>query len=230
MNLMIPRDDPIPTLLKFMVEWVPGLSPSHRIEPSLIPKFVPGPLRAIYEVTGNWPVPYTEQWRAPNWKCGLFGRQDKLLPIDQLEPKDGRFTFLHENQYVWTCDTLIDSDDPPVYSNSMADESGPEEMQEVCGSLSHFLTTYCLQELAFGSKHLFCVDSEPSGPEEVVKGDLEPLWEKGVYVRKEPSHSFYVCNERLIVMSAWGDYWIAYNDSECTELINDSEHEIRRIH
>jgi hypothetical protein len=90
---MIPRNNPIPALLKFIVEWVPDLSPKHRIEPSLIPKFVPPPLRAIYEVTGNWPVPYTEQWRPPKWKRGLFGPQDKLLPMDLLKPKDGRFTF-----------------------------------------------------------------------------------------------------------------------------------------
>jgi hypothetical protein len=227
---MIPRKDPIPALLKFTVEWVPDLSPEHRIEPSLIPKFIPPPLRAMYEVTGNWPVPYPEQWRAPNWERGLFGSQDKLLPMDRLKPKDGRVTFLQENQGVWTCETLIDGEDPPVYSDSMAYESGSKEMQEVCGSLSHFLTTYCLQELVFGSKHLFCVDSKVEKPEELVRQDLRPVWEKGVYVNREPSHSFYICNERVMVMNTWGDYWIAYEDEACAELVDVSEHKIRRIH
>lgn len=229
MNLMIPRNDPIPALLEFTVRWVPDLSPEHRIEPSLIPKFIPPPLRAIYEVTGNWPVPYTEQWRKPNWIHGLFGPQDQLLPMHKLEPKDGRFTFLQENQYVWTCETLIDAEDPPVYSDAMAYETGTEEMQEVCGSLSHFLTTYCLQELVFGSRHLFCVDSKPTAPEELVKTNLQSLWEQGVYVRKEPSHSFYICDERVIVMNTWGDYWIASNEA-CAELVDVSKHKIRRIH
>jgi hypothetical protein len=142
----------------------------------------------------------------------------------------GGSLFLQENQAVWSCETLTEGEDTPVYSDSMAYETGSEDMQKVCDSLSHFLTTYCLQELTFGSKHLYCVDSEVGTPQELVQKELYPLWEKGIYVGKEPIHSFYVCSERLLVMSTWGDHWIAYNDEACTELINDSEHEVRRIH
>ena len=208
--------------------WVPDLSPMHRIEASLIPRFIPPPLRSIYEIAGNWPVPFTEQWRRPNWTPGLFGTQDQLLPMDKLKANGERFTFLHENQ-VWSCETLFDKEDPPVYSDSLAFEGGDDNMREVCSSLSHFLTTFCLQELAFGSRNLFCIDSEIRAPEDLVTGDLESVWVKGVYVFKEPTHSFYLCDSRLIVMDTGGGYWIAYNEAASSELVNKSL-KIRRIH
>lgn len=137
---MISREALIPALLKLIAEWVPDLQPRHRVVPADIPAFVPTPLRAIYELAGNYPVPFTEQWRRPNWITGLFGNQDQLLPIDQLEVVGERFRFLHENQGVWHCDTLANESDPPVFSDSRAYEYGDNEFREVCPTLSHFLT------------------------------------------------------------------------------------------
>ena len=99
---MISPDRPIPALLKFIATWVPDLSKNHRIAPSVIPQFVPAPLRSIYELGGSWPVPYSEQWRSPKWTAGLFGTQDRLLPLDQLVVNRDRFTFIQENQGVWS--------------------------------------------------------------------------------------------------------------------------------
>src|SRR5262249_14171734 len=93
---MIPRDNPIPALLGFLDAWGPELSPKHRIAASSIPAFVPPPLRSIYELAGNWPIPHTEQCRPPRWVPGLFGTQDLLLPLDQLAANGSRFTFIHE--------------------------------------------------------------------------------------------------------------------------------------
>src|SRR5688572_25116162 len=121
---MIPRDRPIPVLLEFIRTWVPDLSAKHRVAPSLIPPFVPPPLRAIYELAGNWPVPYTEQWQAPTWIPALFGTQDQLLPLDQLVVKGDRFTFIHENQGVWRCETKANAVDPPVFSDASSFEGG----------------------------------------------------------------------------------------------------------
>jgi len=225
---MITREAPIPGLLTLISEWVPDLQPRHRVVPADIPAFVPAPLRAIYELAGNYPVPFTEQWRRPNWIAGLFGNQDQLLPIDQLEVVGERFRFIHENQGVWHCDTLANESDPPVYSDSRAYEYGDNEFREVCPTLSHFLTTYCLQELVFGSQHLFCVDSEVEAPGDLVVGSLCDVWVKGLYVYGEPTHSFYLCNDKLFVMET-GGYWLATNDETQLTLISE-RHEIRRIH
>lgn len=224
---MITRESPVPGLLKLIAEWVPDLQPRHRVLPSDIPSFVPAPLRAIYELAGNYPVPFTEQWRRPNWMAGLFGIQDQLLPIDQLEVVGGRFRFIHENQGVWHCETLTNESDPPVYSDSRAYEYGDNEFREVCPTLSHFLTTYCLQELVFGSQYLLCVDSEVEAPGDLVVDSLCEVWVKGLYVYGEPTHSFYLCHGKLFVMET-GSYWLATNDESQLTLISE-RHMTRRI-
>jgi hypothetical protein len=231
--LVIPHDKPIPALLELITAWVPDLSPKHRTAASSIPAFIPPPLRSIYELAGNWPIPYTEQWRPPRFIAGLFGTQDYLLPLDQLLVKGDRFRFIHENQGVWSCETLINEDDPPVFSDAVAIDYSDEGMREVCPSLSHFLITFCLQELAFGSQNLFCVDSEPKNPGELVKVDLKPLWLDGMYAYKGAKYSFWLCDRDLMIMSTSmatpGDYWLAYNKEEASKLLG-TKHEIRRIH
>jgi hypothetical protein len=222
----------MPALLEFIARWVPELSTKHRIDGSLIPPFVPAPLRAIYELAGNWPVPSTEQWRPPKWIPGLFGPQDHLLPVDQLEVNGDRFTFIHENQGVWSCETRAGEADPPVYSDASSDGSD-DGMREVCTSLSHFLTTFCLRELVLGSRNLFCVDSEPRSPGELVERDVNSLWLNGMYVYEGVKFSFFLCERDLMIMSDGtgppGDYWLAYNKEDCSGLLS-RKHDIRRIH
>jgi hypothetical protein len=230
---MIPRHNPMPALREFIATWVPDLSPKHRVAASLIPAFVPPPLRSIYELTGNWPVPHTDQWRPPRWVAGLFGTQDRLLPLDRLVENANRLTFVQENQGNWTCETLINKGDPPVFSDAPGIDGSDERMREVCPSLSHFLATFCLHELTFGSQNLFCVDSEPKDPGELVKGDVKDLWIDGNYAYKGAKYSFLLCNGELIIMHTGmgppGDYWLAYNKRECSKLLATT-HEIRRIH
>jgi hypothetical protein len=185
----------------------------------------------LYKATGNYPVPFTEQWRLPNWTRGLFGRQDQLLPIDTLRLIDNRFRFVHENQGVWWCETLANELDPPVYSDATAYEYGDSEgtMREVCSSLSHFLTTFCLQEIVLGSQHLLCVDSPVDDPASLVSGQIADIWIKGWYAFGRPTHSFYLCERSLFIMDCWGDYWLAYNDDDARVLV-DSRAETRIIH
>ena len=167
------------------------------------------------------------------WIPGLFGPQDQLLPLDQLVVNGDRFTFIHENQGVWSCETQINEADPPVFSDASAFDGSDEGMREVCPSLSHFLTTFCLHELVFGSKNLYCVDTEPESPGELVNGAVERLWIDGMYAYKGAKYSFFLCGGDLMIMSTgmWspGNYWIASNNDECSELLS-TKHEIRRIH
>ncbi len=102
-------------------------------------------------------------------------------------------------------------------------------MRIVCPSLSHFLTTFCLQEVFFGSQHLFCIDSEVAGPADLVTDKLTDVWVNGIYVYNQPTHSFYRCGQGLFLMDTGGDFWLAYNDDRCAAHINQA-HEVRRIH
>ena len=230
---MIPRDNPISGLLSFISSWVPDLSARHSIDGSLIPSFVPPPLRSIYELAGNYPVPYSQQWRKPRWVPGLFGTQDMLLPLDQLVLKKDRFAFIRENQSVWTCETLANEADPPVFSDASAmDGSSGEAMREVSPSLSHFLTTFCLHELAFGSQNLYCVDTEGNRPSEFVRGEIQDLWLDGMYAYKGVTYSFFLCdNDVMIMHTPMGDdtFWLAYNKDDAAKHLKTSPG-IRRIH
>jgi hypothetical protein len=120
-----------------------------------------------------------------------------------------------------------------VFSDASSFDGSDEGMREVCPSLAHFLTTFCLHELLFGSRNLFCVDSEPKNPDELVKGDVKPLWLDGMYAFKGAKYSFFLCDRDLMIMGSGmgppGDYWLAYNKEECSRLLG-TRHEIRRIH
>jgi hypothetical protein len=152
--------------------------------------------------------------------------------LDQLVVKGDRFTIIHENQGVWSCETRINQDDPPVFSDAFAMDGSDEGMRQVCPALSHFLTTLCLHELALGSQNLLCVDSEPESPGELVQGDLRALWLDGVYAYKGAKYSFFLCDRDLMIMSAGmgtpGDYWLAYNKEEGSKLLG-KKHQIQRI-
>jgi hypothetical protein len=230
MPMLIPRDNPIPALLEFIAAWIPELSLIHRMESSSIPAFIPLPLRAVYEFAGNYPVPNKEQWRHPNWTSGLFNHQDQLLPVDQLELDGERFQFIHENQGGWSCETMANQLDPPVFSDSTVCEHDESEgtMRLVCSSLAHFLTTFCLQEVFFNSKNVFCIDSEETAPHGLVMGGLNDIWVNGTYAYDRPTHSFYLCNRGLFIMDSDGHLWLAYNDDRYALLINRAI-DIRRI-
>jgi hypothetical protein len=155
-----------------------------------------------------------------------------LLPVDQLVVNGDRFTFIRENQGVWSCETLINDADPPVFSDASSPDGNDEGTREVCPSLSHFLTTFCLHELVFGSWNLFCVDSEPQSPTELVEGDVQPLWLNGMYAYKGATYSFYLRDRDLMIMqTGWGspsEYWLAYNKDEGSKFLGP-KHQIRQI-
>ena len=165
------------------------------------------------------PVPYSEQRRPPKWTRGLFGYQDYLVPIDQLEVNGDRFEFIHENQGVWSCETVIHEADPPVFSDSL-NRGDSDKMKKVCDSLSHFLTTFCLQELVFGSRHVECVELALGDIRKLVGTKLSDLWIEGIYAFKKPTHSFYLCNRNLLVMKTQDLYWLATNDEKAVSIIN----------
>lgn len=210
--MTIPRRDPLPALVEFIRHWVPALTPSHGIPEHELPDFLPPPLRIIYGLAGNYPEPQTQRSAFQPW---LFGHQDHLLPIYELRPASDRLTFLMENQNVWTAETLLGPEDPPVFSNDLSDED-PPQMREVCPSLSHFLTTFCLQELALGSYDAIGVEPPPGDdPAAYCFGATKPLWLDGLYVSGAPTHSFYLCEGEVLILSLPGCdcWWLALRNA-----------------
>lgn len=131
---------------------------------------------------------------------------------------------------MWTCETIPNEADPPVFSDASAFDGRDDGMREVCPSLSHFLTTFCLHELVFGSQHLFCVDLETVILRELVVTDLEELWIDGMYAYLGAKYSFYLCrNELMIMASGSACTWIACKTDAGLKWISPLP-EIRRVH
>lgn len=217
--MLISNEDPLSDALLFVEKWFPELTDQHRIWPGLIPGWMPLPLQKVFEFAGNYPIPNDRQWRSPSWIGGLFSIQDKLLPIHQMQPVEGRFEFIRENQGVWSCETIAREVDPPVFSNADSESNSDLHYDLVCSSLSRFLTTFCLQEIFFRSGYVKFIDSEIQSPNEITVNSLQNLWVNGPYVFKYPTHSFYLCENRLLIMKSYDWYWFGYNEPDAIELI-----------
>jgi hypothetical protein len=81
-------------------------------------------------------------------------------------------------------------------------------MEEVCPKLSHFLTTFCLQEVFYGTSQGYCVEREDVLPQELVTRPVTPLCLDGMWIWKEPTRWYYSCDDRLMIMR---DYYCGYN-------------------
>ncbi|WPC39572.1 hypothetical protein [Clostridium sp. JS66] len=124
---------------------------------------------------------------------------------------------MSENQGNWTCEVEANNDNSSVYSDAAEvwDENALGH-EIVCKSLSHFLITFCLQELVFGSKYVGTINDK-FRMEQILKKS-EPLWLNGFYVNKERDHSFYVYDEKILIMDYAG-FWYACNDESSLHLI-----------
>ena len=113
---------------------------------------LPMPLRRLYEFAGRWPRRANQ--REIGHEVPAFSHQDSLVTFHRLSRDEGgKVVFLQENQRVWNCRTLPDGEDPPVWCHGdLIDLRGGYSSGEklVCESLSRFLTTFVLQEIAFG--------------------------------------------------------------------------------
>jgi hypothetical protein len=211
--------------LKFFIEkWAGDALLEYGLSEDEVPNYLPNPLREVYLFAGNW-VQQREndnknfmQGKQPR----IFQEQDCLLGIENLKRKNGRITFLIENQGTWTCEVDENNDESPVYCDSLeVYDSYLEGHQIICKSLSHFLVTFCLQELVMGSKYVGIIEAESE--EELVKSDLQALWLNGFYVFKEPTHSFYICDNRLLIMKVYGEFWCACNEENALSLLKNRE-------
>jgi hypothetical protein len=210
--------------LKFMIiQWAGPALPEYGLLESEIPMHIPKALRDLYLFAGNWPHPRDnrDHYFMPGKQPRMFQEQDVLLGVDNLKCENGRITFLMENQGNWTCEVDVDDDHSPVYCDAakLWDDS-IEEHEIVCQSLEHFLVTFCLQEMVFSSKFVGTLNGNLD--QELFREKLEPIWLNGLYTLKEPTHSFYLCGDNLMIMDDSSTLWYAAKDESALALIVDA--------
>ena len=96
---------------------------------------IPLPLRQLYAIKKAY-----DSVKPNNY---LFRHQDRLTLEDKLDLSKDTLTFLTENQGNWYCFIKKNVKKPIIYRNNWENTEG------VSDSLSDFLTSYALQELAF---------------------------------------------------------------------------------
>ncbi|CAM4270183.1 hypothetical protein [Saccharibacillus endophyticus] len=220
--MLIPDNEQTMERLKaFICKWAGPAKPEYGIRRESVPTDLPAALRDFYTFAGNWPNPsYEASAYSAGFRPKLFEAQDIWLEPEKLKRESGRISFLLENQGSWSCEVNANQDDSPVYSDAarLWDER-LEESEVVCPSLTHFLTTFCLQELVFGSRYFGKL--EGALDPDVFRAKLHPLWLDGYYVFKEPSHSFYLCGDNLLIMDYYSDVWYGCLEESALSLILD---------
>lgn len=206
-------------LSEFIEYWLGPREESYG-EPSteLIARSLPMPLRRLYQFAGRWPG-FDERNASP-YAVGAFSTQDSLAPLKQIQLTDaGRLTFATENQGCWTCQTLPEGDDPPVWCQGDffdADGNCDRGVRMVCDSLSRFLVTFVLQELTFGSRLSLCDETLT----EIFQANISeatPLWLKGPYVHGDDTDFFLW--RGILVSNLWGGWHFATNDPDGIRLL-----------
>lgn len=177
---------------------------------------LPLPLNRLYKFAGRWPA--NDKRRESPHAVGAFFCQDALSRLEKLELEGkNRIRFLTENQGCWTCSTLVEGDDPPVWCDG-AHEDG--KRKKVCESLSRFLVSFVLQELAAGSK-LSLVDEGLSKKFAASKSEEVPIWERGPYVYGSDAN-YWLWNG-VLVSQGYEDYSLHANAPEGIEFLTQNQ-------
>ena len=178
---------------------------------------MPVPLRRFFGFAGRWPghnprTPFANRFCMQDTLCAIA--ENQWAPT--LQNMDNRLVFLWENQGVWVAATEFAGDDPPVW---VSEECSHRETQQVWRQLekplSHFLVSFVLQELMFGSELLA---TAPSALETLESAGLtvEPAWIRGEYAWDIDRPSYFLVGERFLVRrapdEADGEDWYGCKD------------------
>jgi hypothetical protein len=164
---------------------------------------MPAPLQRFFSFAGRWPG-HNPQTRFVNRFC----MQDMLRAIAEnqgaptLQTMDDRLVFVWENQGVWVAATERAGDDPPVWITEDCSHRVTRQVwRQLEKPLSHFLVSFVLQELMFGSE---LVAVAPGALEKFESAGLpvEPLWIRGEYAWGIDQPSYFLAGERFLVRRA----------------------------
>jgi hypothetical protein len=178
---------------------------------------MPAPLQRFFSFAARWP--------GHNPQSGFVNRfcmQDMLCAIAEnqgapmLQTMDNRLVFVWENQGVWVAATECAGDDPPVW---ITEDCSHRETQQVWRQLekplSHFLVSFVLQELMFGSE---LVAVAPGALETFERAGMpvEPVWIRGEYAWGIDQPSYFLAGELFLVRrapdEANGEDWYGCKD------------------
>lgn len=137
---------------------------------------------------------------------------------------DDRLIFLIENQGCWRCLTSTEGDDPPVWKLSNWNNNERRWMTDeiVCESLSRFLVTFVLHELASGSRCSLLDTGLDSLFEEQLKF-VKPVWLKGPYAFGAQEQSTFHLWENVLVVGGLDEFrhqYSAHDDTGVAFLLN----------
>src|SRR5215470_13514893 len=119
---------------------------------------MPAPLHRFFSFAGRWPghnpqTPFVNRFCIQDSLCLIAkkqGTQDRWLPM--LQYVDNRLVFVWENQGVWVAATEPAGDDPPVWiTEDRLNRETQRAWRRLKKPLSHFLVSFVLQEVMFGS-------------------------------------------------------------------------------
>jgi hypothetical protein len=137
---------------------------------------------------------------------------------------DKLLVFVWENQGVWVAATERAGADPPVWISE-----NPSELQEARvwrqleKPLSHFLVSFVLQEVMFGSEIVALAPGTLEKFEE-SGASVEPVWINGEYARDIDRPSYFLAGGRFLVRrapdEADGDDWYGCQDLTCVETLS----------
>jgi hypothetical protein len=186
---------------------------------------MPAPLRRFFRFAGRWPghnprTPYANRFCMQD-KLGAI-RKKEYAPALQL--MDNLLVFVWENQGVWVAATEQTGADPPVWisENCSHRYDAIKEWRQLDMPLSHFLVSFVLQELMFGSEILGVASGALAKfKESGVR--VEPVWMKGEYAGDIDRPSYFFAGEHFLARHAPnegdGDDWYGCNSPTGGEFL-----------
>jgi hypothetical protein len=178
---------------------------------------MPAPLQRLFRFAGRWPghnprTPYMNRFCMQDTLGALA--ENRWAPV--LENMDNLLVFLWENQGVWVAATERAGDDPPVWISEACSHRGTQLVwRRLENPLSHFLVSFVVQEVMFGSELLAVA---PGALETFEREGLavEPVWIRGEYAWDIDRPSYFLVDERFLVRrapdEADGDDWYGCQD------------------
>jgi len=178
---------------------------------------MPAPLQRFFTFAGRWPghnpqAPYVNRFCIQDKLCAIA--RDRWAPT--LQYLDNRLVFVCENQGVWVAATERAGDDPPVWITEECSHRATQQVwRRLDKPLSHFLVSFVLQELMFGSE---LVAVAPGALEKFEGPGLpvEPVWIRGEYAQDIDRPSYFLVGERFLVRrapdEADGEDWYGCKD------------------
>lgn len=164
---------------------------------------MPRPLDRFFRFAGRWPghnpaAPYANRFCMQDSLCAIR----KNSYASALEVMDGRLVFVHENQGVWVASTEQFGEDPPVWiSEDCSHRESVRKWRQLERPLSHFLVSFTLQEVMFGSR----IVSTATGTLKIFAESqipIEPVWMNGEYAWGIDRPSYFLVGNSILVRQA----------------------------